>query len=137
MEKAEDLLEKSEFVQLSNANNSHPVQTMNDINQRHEQLLSDMQVIKPISTRKYTLFSDKTPAHEKRQRRKEMIKQYKLRKTQTNQYNDEDIQDSRTIEMPRPTVNLTIEKKALINNSYITRVTSKPSTKANSKGGTR
>lgn len=66
-----------------------------------------------------------------------MIKQYKLRKTQTNQYKDEDIQDSRTIEMPRPIVNLTIEKKALINNSYITRVTSKPSTKASIKGEAR
>lgn len=55
-----------------------------------------------------------------------MIRLYKIRKSQpANQDNtpkDEDIQDSR-IEQPRPKVNITIEKKSLIQNSYITRVT--------------
>jgi len=67
-----------------------------------------------------------------------MIRKYKLRKTQSvKESKEEDIQDSRVVEVPRPIVNVTIEKKALINNSYITRVTSKPSSKVTLKGEPR
>ena len=106
---------------------------MQDINQRHEFLLSDQQPNNKPATK--TTSKKQTTGmglsnQEKRLRRKEMIRQYKMRKTQPigeHHCKDEDIQDSMVYEVPRPQVNLTIEKKALINNSYITRVTQKPS----------
>lgn len=126
-----DVIEKT--VNVKHTKNLIPVKTMQDINERHDWLMSEVYVPKRYNLGKPN--PKPSSNQEKKTRRKEMIRQYKLRKSQPSQSEqpggckDEDIQDSRVMEVPRPCVNATIEKKALINNSYITRVTSKPAFK--------
>lgn len=126
-----DVMEKT--VNVKHTQGLIPVKTMQDINERHDWLMSEVYVPKRYNLSKNPQKQSST--QDKKTRRKEMIRQYKLRKSQPSQSEqpggckDEDIQDSRVMEVPRPCINATIEKKALINNSYITRVTSKPSYK--------